>query len=131
MTEQTPFKFRVGDKVEKVGGSYQAEGIIAAAFKTRKGENRYVFDFDDPEGILHIFGEKQLEPIKQPKHKKAEFELTLYDNEKNIEKFNTMSKLEIMFDDEDNPLPPEYFFFSDYIPWGSKMKVTFELVEEE
>ena len=62
MTETTPYKFNVGDKAEKVGGSYQAVGTIRSCFRTRNGENRVVFDFDNPPGMLHIFNEKQLEP---------------------------------------------------------------------
>lgn len=54
-------KFKVNDKVKKVGGSYQAEGIIVAAFLTTDGFERYVFEFINPHGMLHIFNEKQLE----------------------------------------------------------------------
>lgn len=53
-------KFSIGDKVVKVGGSYQSTGTIVAAFKARDGSPRYVFDFDNPAGMLHIFGELQL-----------------------------------------------------------------------
>lgn len=54
-------KFSDRDKVEKVGGSYQATGTIVAAFTTLAGEERYVFEFDQPAGMLHIFGPNQLE----------------------------------------------------------------------
>jgi hypothetical protein len=54
-------KLFVGDKAVKVGGSYQASGTIVAAFKARDGSPRYVFDFDNPAGMLHIFGESNLE----------------------------------------------------------------------
>jgi hypothetical protein len=53
-------KFTVGDRVEKIGGSYQALGWIVAAFRTRVGAERYVFEFDVPSGMLHIFGPDQL-----------------------------------------------------------------------
>jgi hypothetical protein len=53
--------FRLGDRVCKVGGSYQAPGIIKAVFASHKGEVRYVFEFDTPKGMLHIFNESQLE----------------------------------------------------------------------
>jgi hypothetical protein len=56
-------KFNVGDKVMKIGGSYQAPGIVVAAFKTNSGEVRYVFEFIYPTGMLHIFNEKQIESI--------------------------------------------------------------------
>lgn len=58
-----PDVFEVGSWVRKVGGSYQATGTIRAAFLTRKGEQRYVFDFDTPAGLLHIFNHDQLEPL--------------------------------------------------------------------
>lgn len=52
--------FKVGDRVLKTGGSYQAFGTIVAAFKTRDGSERYVFEFDLPPGMLHIFGPQNL-----------------------------------------------------------------------
>ena len=54
-------KFNVGDRVVKVGGSYQATGTIVSAFTTLSGKERYVFEFDTPNGLLHIFGGHQLE----------------------------------------------------------------------
>jgi hypothetical protein len=54
-------KFDVGDRVYKVKGSYEAEGTIVAAFYTLAGKERYVFEFDNPSGMLHIFTEEQLE----------------------------------------------------------------------
>ena len=64
--EPFPYKFRVGDLARKVGGSYTAEGIIVACFRTvRKQENRVVFSFLEPEGMLHIFNEKQLELVER------------------------------------------------------------------
>ena len=59
-----PDVFEVGSRVRKVGGSYQANGTIRAAFKTRNGQQRYVFDFDEPPGLLHIFSHDQLEHIR-------------------------------------------------------------------
>lgn len=59
-----PDVFEVGSRVRKVGGSYQANGTIRAAFKTRNGQQRYVFDFDEPAGMLHIFNHEQLEHIR-------------------------------------------------------------------
>ena len=52
--------FAIGDRVEKVGGSYTAVGTIVAAFKTRAGQLRYVFEFDVPRGMLHIFNGDQM-----------------------------------------------------------------------
>jgi len=40
-----------------------------------------------------------------------------------------LNTLETMFDDERNILPPEYFYFSDELPLGSKVRITFEVVE--
>lgn len=63
-TQLTPFKtpkFQVGDLVRKVGGSYQAPGIIKAVFSSIHGDIRYVFEFVEPAGMLHIFNEEQLD----------------------------------------------------------------------
>lgn len=56
--------FVAGERVRKVGGSYQANGWIAAAFTTRTGEERYVFEFETPPGMLHIFREDQLKEME-------------------------------------------------------------------
>lgn len=56
-----PAPFTVGDLVRKVGGSYSANGTIRAAFLTRDGNQRYVFEFDEPQGMLHIFNHDQLQ----------------------------------------------------------------------
>ncbi|MBK8184860.1 MAG: hypothetical protein IPK63_19040 [Candidatus Competibacteraceae bacterium] len=47
-------------------GSYQATGTIRAVFITRNGEQRFVFDFDEPPGLLHIFRPAQIEPMEEP-----------------------------------------------------------------
>lgn len=52
--------FQVNDPVRKIGGSYQADGVIVGAFKTLAGKERYVFEFIEPAGMLHIFGPEQL-----------------------------------------------------------------------
>jgi len=54
-------KFNLGDPVRKIGGNYEAEGIIVAAFWTLDEKERYVFEFYIPRGMLHIFGPEQLE----------------------------------------------------------------------
>ena len=41
-------------------GSYEASGTIVSEFKTLDGYTRYVFEFDEPRGMLHIFGESNL-----------------------------------------------------------------------
>lgn len=53
-------KFKVGDMVRKVGGSYEANGIIVGVAITTAGDVRYVFEFFNPKGMLHIFNEQQL-----------------------------------------------------------------------
>lgn len=55
VNEQEPRRAR------KVGGSYQAEGTVVSEFKTLAGATRYVFEFDSPKGMLHIFGPEQVE----------------------------------------------------------------------
>lgn len=37
-----------GTRVRKIGGSYQADGTVVAVFKTLSGEERVVFEFDEP-----------------------------------------------------------------------------------
>lgn len=56
------FAFDTGQNVKKIGGSYQATGIIMARFLADDGSPRYVFRFDTPAGLLHIFNEGQLKP---------------------------------------------------------------------
>lgn len=56
---------KVGDRARKVGGSYQATGTILAIFITRDEEQRFVFDFDEPPGLLHIFGPAQIELMEE------------------------------------------------------------------
>lgn len=58
-----------GDKVRKVGGTYEAEGTIAGTVITSRGDVRYVFEFDAFPGMLHIFNESQLKRIDAPKER--------------------------------------------------------------
>lgn len=67
MTEMAEMKFQAGELVVKVGGSYQADGIIVAAFRTTAGAERYVFEFTQPCGMLHIFTPNQLEHREETK----------------------------------------------------------------
>ena len=60
---------------------------------------------------------------------KITFDMTLFDDEKNRKKLTILNKLETMFDDERNILPPEYLYFSDDLPMGSKVRITFEVIE--
>jgi hypothetical protein len=59
------FKFQVGDRVRKTGGSYQADGFIVGIAVTTMGQVRYVFEFETFPGMLHIFNEAQLEHAKE------------------------------------------------------------------
>jgi hypothetical protein len=56
--EKQPLK--AGQRAQKVGGSYQATGTIVSSFQTLNGFQRYVFEFDTPAGMLHIFGPEQV-----------------------------------------------------------------------
>lgn len=53
-----------GTRARKIGGSYQANGTIVAVFKTLAGKERVVFEFSEPNGLLHIFNINQIEPLK-------------------------------------------------------------------
>ncbi len=57
MTE-TPFKFAVGDHVEKTGGDYYFDGIVVSTCRKLSGVDRYVVE--NPAGILHIYGPNNL-----------------------------------------------------------------------
>jgi hypothetical protein len=52
---------KTGDKVKKVGGDYQFEGVIVSSFQKKSGALR--FAVEDDRGVLHIYSEKNLEPI--------------------------------------------------------------------
>jgi hypothetical protein len=60
---------------------------------------------------------------------KTTFDMTLFDDEKTVKKLTVLNTLEAMFDDERNILPPEYFYFSDDLPLGSRVRITFEVIE--
>lgn len=47
-------------RARKIGGSYQAAGTVVSEFRTLAGEQRFVFEFDEPKGMLHIFGPQQI-----------------------------------------------------------------------
>jgi lysozyme len=59
-------ELNIGERVQKIGGSYQASGEIRAVFTTRAGQKRAVFEFDEPPGMLHIFNLDQLASIMEP-----------------------------------------------------------------
>lgn len=49
------------DKVRKVTGDYQLDGVIVAIFKTLKGHIRVVVEHEP--GFLHIYNPSQLRRI--------------------------------------------------------------------
>ncbi len=51
-------RFAVGELVKKVGGDYQFEGQVVAAFAKKSGAIRYVVE--DDRGVLHIYSDKNL-----------------------------------------------------------------------
>lgn len=53
----------VGDRALKIGGSFTASGVIVAAFETTEGAQRYVFEFETPKGMLHLYSANQLEAV--------------------------------------------------------------------
>jgi len=55
-------KFKVGDRVEKVGGDYSFVGIVVAAFEKLSGADRYVVE--DSRGVLHVYSAKILKPYE-------------------------------------------------------------------
>ena len=60
---------------------------------------------------------------------KAEVIWTLFDDDIVKEKLEIMNTLESMWDDERNKISDELIFFVEDLPLGSKVKITFELVE--
>jgi hypothetical protein len=54
-------KFKIGDRVRKIGGDYQMDGTVVAAFLTTSGAERYVFEANEPKGLLHIYSERNLD----------------------------------------------------------------------
>lgn len=60
---------------------------------------------------------------------KTTVDMTLYDDAETHRKLTLLSKLEVMFDDTRNELPPEYFYFTDELPMGSRVRITFEVIE--
>ena len=51
-------QFKVGDKVEKVGGDYIFVGVVVSVFQKLSGAVRLVVE--DDRGVLHVYSEKNL-----------------------------------------------------------------------
>jgi hypothetical protein len=60
---------------------------------------------------------------------KTEFEMTLFDDEETAKNLTLLNRLEALFDHSKNSLPEEYFWFSDNLPVGSRVKITFQVIE--
>jgi hypothetical protein len=60
---------------------------------------------------------------------KTEFEMTLFDDAETSKNLTMLNRLEALFDHSKNSLPEEYFWFSDNLPVGSRVKITFEVIE--
>jgi hypothetical protein len=55
--------------------------------------------------------------------------MTLFDDAETHKKLALLSPLETMFDHSKNPLTLDYYWFSDHLPVGSKVRITMEVVE--
>ncbi len=60
---------------------------------------------------------------------KSEVTWTLFDDDKTKQKLEVLNTLEALWDDERNEITEELNFFIEELPLGSKVKITFELVE--
>lgn len=60
---------------------------------------------------------------------KTEFVMTLWDDAETAKKLTMLNRLETLVDHSKNTLPEDYFWFSDNLPVGSRVKITFEVVE--
>lgn len=61
---------------------------------------------------------------------KSEVTWTLFDDDKVKQKLEVLNTLEALWDDERNEITEELNFFIEELPLGSKVKITFELVEK-
>lgn len=52
---------KVGQRVRKVGGTYQGEWIVVSVFETTTGQPRLVCESCTLPGLLHIFAPHQME----------------------------------------------------------------------
>ena len=52
-------EYCIGDPVRKVGGDYQFEGTVVAAFYKLSGVRRFVVE--DDRGVLHVYSARILE----------------------------------------------------------------------
>jgi hypothetical protein len=55
--------FSVGDRVEKYKGGYSATGTVIGVGKTLAGKVRYMVEYDNPAGLIHIHSDNDLRAI--------------------------------------------------------------------
>ena len=55
--------------------------------------------------------------------------MTLLDDEETAKNLTVLNRLEALFDHSKNSLPEEYYWFSDNLPVGSRVRITFEVIE--
>jgi hypothetical protein len=60
---------------------------------------------------------------------KTEFEMTLWEDAETAKNLTILNRLEALFDHSKNTLPKDYYWFSDNLPVGSRVKITFEVIE--
>lgn len=60
---------------------------------------------------------------------KTEFEMTLFNDEETAKNLTVLNRLEVLFNHSKNTPPKDYFWFSDNLPLGSRVKITFEVIE--
>lgn len=64
MSEVITSVFAIGDLVRKVSGDYQLDGVVVSVFAKLDGKIRYVVEHEP--GFLHIYTDKNLQPITSP-----------------------------------------------------------------
>lgn len=57
----------------------------------------------------------------------CDFVLDYFDDESFVSKLDLLSKIEAAFDDARNEMPTLWYYFSDLVPVGKKVKITVEL----
>jgi hypothetical protein len=60
---------------------------------------------------------------------KTQFVMTLFDDAETSGNLQMLNRLEALFDHSKNILPLDYWWFSDQLPVGSRVRITFEVVE--
>lgn len=61
---------------------------------------------------------------------KTSFVLELKDDMKTENALKFLNRIEVMFDDVRNTLPKEWYWFTEELPLGSKVKFTMEVIND-